>query len=221
MNSLGQPGEFIPCEDIAMLHPKQIGRVVTHPNYVAGVSVWTPPANTSLEHVRSMVFQQTTAGATVDIGVPLDASLVFSVDLVNIGTAAVTVRSNGQTVSVQPSATLRITWRTDRFYKASEPPVIGGNAPFGYYDVGPMRMQWGTFQYSSGTNQYGLPAAFANTNYTIVGTPKADNINYVIVAHCQPLTTTMFTGICMYQNGASAAQNYGQVVNFIAMGLKP
>lgn len=89
-----------------MIFQKMQGKVATHPNYAAGPNLWSPGLG-SLEQFRAMIFNQTTAGASVNIGSPSDVSLVFSLDLANRGTQDITVIGLGV---VKAGACVRATW---------------------------------------------------------------------------------------------------------------
>lgn len=57
-----------------------------------------------------------------------------------------------------------------------EAVAVSDQAASGYMDIGAMRMQWGTFTTTTGTDEtITFPAAFADTNYSFVATSEQTN----------------------------------------------
>ena len=55
--------------------------------------------------------------------------------------------------------------------------LVNDQANSGYFDIGDMRMQWGTVQSTADGNQtFSLPASFANNNYSIVLNRQGANL---------------------------------------------
>lgn len=92
----------------------------------------------------------------------------------------------------------------------------------GYFDLGNMRIQWGTFTQGSGVANITLPAAFANTSYTLTGnvqsvTPTTSTYGTAFSGK----TTTSFITITTSHNGVSVNVSASQTVAWQAIGLKP
>ena len=68
-------------------------RSFTHPNYTAGLNLWTPPIGVNAEDYGVMVFPQTSAGATLEFPNPSFASSNVTMDMVNSGTQPITIVS--------------------------------------------------------------------------------------------------------------------------------
>jgi hypothetical protein len=93
--------------------------------------------------------------------------------------------------------------------------LVDDQAASGYFDVGTMRMQWGTVSdgNSIGDVTHTLPAAFASTAYVITSTSQTAGQEYAVSA--RPSTTATFIA---NKNDTSAATT---IWNWIAIGLKP
>lgn len=59
----------------------------------------------------------------------------------------------------------------------SNPTVVADGAASGYFDIGDMRMVWGTFTQGSGATSVTLPASFADTSYVITGNVQDSTAN--------------------------------------------
>jgi hypothetical protein len=70
--------------------------------------------------------------------------------------------------------------------------LVNDQANSGYFDIGDMRMQWGTVQSTADGNQtFSLPASFANNNYSIVLNRQGVNLEPAIGPN--NLTATSFS----------------------------
>jgi len=70
--------------------------------------------------------------------------------------------------------------------------LVNDQANSGYFDIGDMRMQWGTVQSTADRNQtFSLPASFANNNYSIVLNRQGVNLEPAIGPN--NLTATSFS----------------------------
>ena len=92
---------------------------------------------------------------------------------------------------------------------------VNDQAASGYFDIGAMRVQWGTVSVSSESAvTITLPAAFANTSYSVVGNAAVSNQGYAYALI--PATTTTFTAD-RNNDGSDVAAN----MSYMAIGLKP
>ena len=74
------------------LAPKQVGLVLSVANFPAGVNAFPAFLPTaSMESYRAVEFAQNTAGASTSLPAPVDATIIFGVDVINTGTASLTV----------------------------------------------------------------------------------------------------------------------------------
>jgi hypothetical protein len=94
------------------------------------------------------------------------------------------------------------------------------NSSLGYFDIGAMRIQWGTTDTSTIT----FPAAFKDTNYSFTANVNSsDGTNEIWGIHIASKTTTTITIVRKYDNAqsncATVTQNYP--ASWIAIGLKP
>ena len=100
-------------------------------------------------------------------------------------------------------------------------PVVD-NSTSGYYDIGPVRFQWGS--YFDGTNNNSadfavtLPAPFADASYKVTTTlAQALPANVAVTSSVSSKTATGFTADTRRSDGA----NYSAAFDFIAIGPKP
>jgi hypothetical protein len=70
--------------------PKQVGLAITQPDMPTGGSIVLLP-DTRSEQYRAFSVSQTTAGQSVAIPDPTDASIVFSLDVYNTGSVSFTI----------------------------------------------------------------------------------------------------------------------------------
>lgn len=90
-----------------------------------------------------------------------------------------------------------------------------------YFDIGSMRIQWGTVASgTAGAQTITLPAAFADTSYVITGNMMYDNAQWLFSLAVEPLTTTTFKVVKMY-GGTNIVDGASQGFNWIAIGIKP
>lgn len=87
------------------LSPKQVGKVFTFADIAASGALATVGLN-PIERHRALVFDQATAGVSVTLPTPADVSVIFGVDVFNLGAAAVTV----QGTQVEAGGGFRVGW---------------------------------------------------------------------------------------------------------------
>jgi hypothetical protein len=88
----------------------------------------------------------------------------------------------------------------------------------GYIDIGSVRWQWGTVALN-GSNTVTLPAAFANTNYSLTITMVGDISGNLFSATVASKTTTSF--ISSKRGVSTIVFNAGEGYSWMAIGLKP
>jgi hypothetical protein len=92
--------------------------------------------------------------------------------------------------------------------------TVTDQASSGYFDIGNMRIQWGELA-SSTTNTVSLPAAFANTTYSVI----AQNMtNTAAAIHVSSRTTTTFI-VTSFQTTNAAPVAVPKT--WMAVGIKP
>lgn len=94
---------------------------------------------------------------------------------------------------------------------------VNDQAASGYFDIGAMRVQWGNTANGTGAGTATLPAAFASTNYAVVGTVVGNGNQVMTVPAASQTTTTFGFNRAIGSNGGAATG----VVSFIAIGLHP
>lgn len=94
------------------------------------------------------------------------------------------------------------------------------NSSSGYFDIGTMRMQWGTVSTASGVSVT-LPAAFANSTYSLVTTANCGSTVGSGTVQISSKTTTTFTPIKIYVASGGVVSAMGESFCYIAIGLKP
>jgi hypothetical protein len=85
----------------------------------------------------------------------------------------------------------------------------------GYFDIGNMRMQWGTLLHVPSTGPITFPAPFANTNYTVVASSAA-GVNIFVTTGTK--TTSNFICTTLTNVGSPSANN---PISYYAIGQKP
>lgn len=91
---------------------------------------------------------------------------------------------------------------------------VADQAASGYFDIGDMRIQWGS---ATGGTVVTLPAAFANATYSIMGSAAALGAGTNLAFHHDTVTTTSFIGSLRDTTGVSVASPW----TWMAIGLKP
>jgi hypothetical protein len=93
------------------IYPKQIGRKREFTNFtIAGVNSITLLG--AVEQYRVLTFNQTTAGVSVDITSPFDTTTIFTLTLVNRGTADMVIVNNTTAFStpLKAGTSISVTW---------------------------------------------------------------------------------------------------------------
>lgn len=94
------------------------------------------------------------------------------------------------------------------------------NSSSGYFDIGTMRIQWGTISTASGVSVT-LPAAFANNTYSLTATANTGSTSGSGTVQISSKTTTTFTPIKIYVASGGGVSAMGEPFCYIAIGLKP
>jgi len=90
------------------LAPKQVGAVAAIADLPTGGAI-TLGATARIEQYRAVTIGQTTAGQTATLPAPVDATVVFGLDVVHVGSAALTMYG----VTLTPGSSTRFTWDGD------------------------------------------------------------------------------------------------------------
>lgn len=93
--------------------------------------------------------------------------------------------------------------------------VVDDKTASGYFDIGTMRIQWGTTTATGGSVTY--PVAFASVPVITPSMPDAPTGDRI--ANLSSLTTTGFT-LNSWNTGANGVSNVGETVTWIAIGTK-
>ena len=100
--------------------PKQVGLVEAVADLATGGAVTLATAART-EQLRAMTIAQTTAGQSVTLPDPTDTSVIFSLDVINIGSAAFTMYG----VTVSANAKARFAWTGTAFVPDVAPTATG------------------------------------------------------------------------------------------------
>lgn len=100
--------------------------------------------------------------------------------------------------------------------------TIGGdNTESGYFDIGNMRIQWGSVASgTSGASTVTLPSSFANAFYSVTANILYDGTEWLFTIAISNKTTTSFIGTKIYGN-KDITDIASQGFNWIAIGQKP
>ncbi len=89
-----------------------------------------------------------------------------------------------------------------------------------YFDVGGMRMQWGTTPSGTvGQETITLPASFANTSYSVTASSVFNSASNQATIHIMTQATGSFDAYSVFDNASPTGAIEG--FNWIAIGLKP
>ena len=97
---------------------------------------------------------------------------------------------------------------------------INDRGSSGYFDIGSVRVQWGTESNIGATGTTTLPVAFANANYSLVLTAQNSNTANVMTTSYHTRTTTNFAWVKRLLTSGTMFDSTGPF-NWIAIGLKP
>jgi hypothetical protein len=96
------------------------------------------------------------------------------------------------------------------------------NSAAGYFDIGNMRMQWGTFTQGSAAQTVTLPAPFANLNYVVVGNDQTSTSSTTVRGTSfSSQTTNDFISLTNSTNATTVNAAAGNTIGYIAIGVKP
>lgn len=100
--------------------------------------------------------------------------------------------------------------------------TINDSLSSGYFDIGNMRIQWGSVTNGVGGSQsITLPVPFANNTYSIVPVIIGGSTNAIINISVTTRSTTAFSVMKTYINAAMTPQTAGEGFTWTAIGLKP
>jgi hypothetical protein len=147
--------------------------------------IFTPTVNTIVELRNTLGAPGTAAGGV--IGAVAPAGIASQASIVQLG-------STSNTVGTLPA---------------------NDQSSAGYFDIGNMRMQWGTLLFGTSGTPITLPAAFANTNYTVVASSAA-GVNIFVTTGTK--TTSNFICTTLTNVGSPSSNN---PISYYAIGQKP
>lgn len=130
-------------------------------------------------------------------------------NLVNAGSGA------GSTQDPNGATWVRITQIGSTSNTVGTLPALDQSSA-GYFDIGNMRMQWGTGN-TSGVSNVALPAAFANTSYVVTATMAAGSTSVVTTTGTKTTTTFQVNSFFAPDGGPSGSVSF----NYFAIGQKP
>lgn len=106
---------------------------------------------------------------------------------------------------------------------AGQLPVatINDQSALKYVDVGTVRIQWGTVPGGSSTGTITLPAAFANSNYTINGSITSTSTNTALSVNFNTHTSTTVNYSKTWSNSGGSGSIIAEEFRWQAIGLKP
>jgi hypothetical protein len=137
----------------------------------------------------------------------------------------------GQAVELryQPAVVDSVPWGKGSYFDVTEIPtsiypVVGtvDQAATGYFDIGTMRLQWGTFTQGSLAQTVTLPAAFANTNYVVTANSQSTLSSTTVRGTSFTSKTTVdFITLTNSTDAATVNAAAGNTIGYIAIGVKP
>jgi hypothetical protein len=97
----------------------------------------------------------------------------------------------------------------------------GDHTSSGYFDIGNMRIQWGSVGNGvDGIQTVTLPVPFANTSYVVTGNVTDATTEWYFTLTTKPVTTTTFQATKMYGK-VDISNKAGQGFSWMAIGMKP